>query len=1557
MSEFDATTNFTQPPVADAAIPLHQSNQATLPPPIQTAYAQQAPVGVYPGQNFQVAPPHWMYSPSPPSHVTHTAPPAYLKIDMLALNGNYIKYCQWKDTIVTQLTLSNCDVPLNTAVYDKMKNDCALHLIKQNMDAGLNKLFKKEIHAAALLEQLAERYPKPTDEDLAALLAAIVHENDVELYLMEFEEQAGFAGIINETSLIGKAAANLKPRYFARYKNLKTNLEDNGNTLTWNLFKKTMRKFELEDRKHAHDKPILHQGRAASIVPARQPSGYRGDARNVASAVFKSEVEMDKVVGECTECKALPGSRVCQGHFKQRRSSFVKCSVCLGTHSSGKYNCRQVCGRCLRDHHKHLNMDTCECVSLVSGNKESTSSAYSLCTVSSRTLQALIAKPSTKMPGWIVDSGASVHMCWDRSLFIELDTTTAPSIQVADGRVQMAGGVGRVLLNANGIPLVLDEVLLVESFSCNLFSVARFRKEVSIGPNGVFIDGDVKIGSLDVAHELYFIDENIPKENQIQVLNKPQIALKVNCLSGKEIHRKFGHISSNRIAKTLELIGESTNFLDAISASECHDCATSKFKATPFGDSSHKPQDVLEIVHADLVFYKDYKSLEGYQYFLLITDGFSRYSTIFPLRNKNEVFENFRVWHSQATNATGKRLKIFRSDNGSEFVNCDFEEFFATWGVVHQRSVAYTPQQNGLAERHNGIVKDLISTLLVQSKLSHLFWPQAAHYATFLKNRLYSKVIDDVPLHLWNGHLPQLDNFQVFGCIAYGKVPSEKLRPFSDKGDKGIFVGISSLSKGYLLYSFADKKVVTYRDMKFFPSEFANYVPLPGNFPTPPWEGDMVDARDVHNSSIVDVPSVANASPFGVVMVNAEPSSTIQDDSASVAEFTSSATDVSCTPSALSELEDVHDILSATSDDTSDADVVSFSIPSPLDEPISEVAIGDNVELVANDDGVFVPEVPHDDCVAAGPLVNEALDETSCLRRSTRINFGKRKLDPQFVVEQDFLLKNKMHRAKTAQLVHSDTPTNFKDAMSAVDSDFWKCATDGEINNFISADAFEVVRAPSHCNVLPSRWLFSKKVDENGLVIAHKARFIVQGHRQSAVAETFAPTLPATTFRFLLSVAACRDWEIHQMDVSAAFLHADIDADVYIRSPEGYSTYSSDGIQDVWKLKKAVYGLKQSPKLWNNHVTKLLTKLGLKQSLFDLCLFVGKVNGSILAVVFHVDDFLIVCPSLDVLNQFKTQLKNELRIKDLGEAKKFLGIDISRNRTNRTLSLSQSTFAQDILEKFGMEHAKPLSTPLPNESIKPFEPDRGHFECPFLQVIGAITFLVTWTRPDLAYAASALSQFMMNHNEYHWKLVKHLLRYLKGTMNNVLTLGGSWDETKMPLSMYCDADHAGDQTTSRSRSGCFILFNDRPLFWKSKKQSVVVQSTCEAEYVSLGSGCQELKWILNLALDLEVCPHGPVPVYEDNQATTKISSNQIDIRKIRHLGVKYHLIRQYVFSNLVTLHYCSSSLMVADILTKPVGRIILSTCLKLLKQEGRSAVFEDPPVARSTVGHQVLILK
>jgi hypothetical protein len=222
-----------------------------------------------------------------------------------------------------------------------------------------------------------------------------------------------------------------------------------------------------------------------------------------------------------------------------------------------------------------------------------------------------------------------------------------------------------------------------------------------------------------------------------------------------------------------------------MSAANCHDCAVAKFKATPFGDSCNKPSEVLEIVHADLVFYKDYKSLDGYQYFLLITEGFSRYSALYPIRNKHEVFEKFRVWHAYATNATGKRLKIFRTDNGSEFVNSEFEEFFATIGVVHQRSVAYTPQQNGVAERHNGIIKDLINTMLVQAKLSFLFWPEAAAYAVYVKNRLYTKTIDSIPLMLWNGQLPKMEDFQVFGCVAYGKVPQEKLRPFSDKGEKG----------------------------------------------------------------------------------------------------------------------------------------------------------------------------------------------------------------------------------------------------------------------------------------------------------------------------------------------------------------------------------------------------------------------------------------------------------------------------------------------------------------------------------------------------------------------------------------------------------------------------------------------------------------------------------------------------------------------------------------------------------------------------------------------------
>ena len=205
----------------------------------------------------------------------------------------------------------------------------------------------------------------------------------------------------------------------------------------------------------------------------------------------------------------------------------------------------------------------------------------------------------------------------------------------------------------------------------------------------------------------------------------------------------------------------------------------------------------------------------------------------------------------------------------------------------------------------------------------------------------------------------------------------------------------------------------------------------------------------------------------------------------------------------------------------------------------------------------------------------------------------------------------------------------------------------------------------------------------------------------------------------------------------------------------------------------------------------------------------------------------------------------------------------------------------------------------------------------YREVIGTLMYISTVTRPDITTAVHLLSRKSENPSQQDWKAVKRVVGYLKGTQDEKLKIQSNGKR----LTMYVDADWAQDRESRKSTSGFTILFGDSCISWKSKKQTCVALSTCEAEYIALSESAKELLWILQLTKDMELDQHNPIPVYEDNQATIKVAENEKSNFRMKHLDIKFHKIRELITSGVIQLHHCPTDKMIADILTKPLPRI------------------------------------
>lgn len=249
--------------------------------------------------------------------------------------------------------------------------------------------------------------------------------------------------------------------------------------------------------------------------------------------------------------------------------------------------------------------------------------------------------------------------------------------------------------------------------------------------------------------------------------------------------------------------------------------------------------------------------------------------------------------------------------------------------------------------------------------------------------------------------------------------------------------------------------------------------------------------------------------------------------------------------------------------------------------------------------------------------------------------------------------------------------------------------------------------------------------------------------------------------------------------------------------------------------------------------------------------------------------------------------------------------------------MNQKRYISKILERFEMTHCKPRVTPC-EMKIKFDSEGESTDSKKYREVVGSLIYLMISTRPDLSFIVSKLSQYLSEPKQQHWVAAKHVLRYLKGTVDQEFCYR---KQENLALFAYCDADWAADQIDRRSVTGyCFSLSGSGPVIsWKSKKQPTVALSTCEAEYMALSATAQESLYLVHLLAGMDnEADFTTVTVFEDNQGAIALSKNPVCRQRCKHIDIRYHFVRSAVGDGKIILEYCPTDRMVADIFTKPV---------------------------------------
>ena len=410
------------------------------------------------------------------------------------------------------------------------------------------------------------------------------------------------------------------------------------------------------------------------------------------------------------------------------------------------------------------------------------------------------------------------------------------------------------------------------------------------------------------------------------------------------------------------------------------------------------------------------------------------------------------------------------------------------------------------------------------------------------------------------------------------------------------------------------------------------------------------------------------------------------------------------------------------------------------------------------------------------------------------------------------------------------------------------------------------------------------------------------------------------TVRMVLSIAAMEGWIVENMDVNNAFVQSSLGDTVYMQQPEGYKVTNGSGQPLVWKLKKSLYGLKQSPRNWNLVIDKWLKDYGLVQSDADPCLYVKTTGIDKLVIVLYVDDLLIAGNNGDMIKKFKTDIADYFDMKDLGEIKWMLGMEVRRNLEEKTIELVQTAYIDQVLERENMINCKSVSTPMVADLDRNVS-KIGGFNFKYARVVGSLMYLAIISRPDIAYAVQSLARHMQAPTDEHIKAAEHLLRYIQGTKQLGLLLGGKG--SNIELVGYSDSNWAADKDTRRSTTGYVFTIGCGASSWSSRLQPTVALSTAEAEYMALSCAVQEAVYLRRLLKSLGYEQQQPTPIFEDNQACIAMTANPVLHQRTKHIDIRYHFTRERVISGDVDIQYVATNYQLADILTKPLLRLKL----------------------------------
>lgn len=516
-------------------------------------------------------------------------------------------------------------------------------------------------------------------------------------------------------------------------------------------------------------------------------------------------------------------------------------------------------------------------------------------------------------------------------------------------------------------------------------------------------------------------------------------------------------------------------------------------------------------------------------------------------------------------------------------------------------------------------------------------------------------------------------------------------------------------------------------------------------------------------------------------------------------------------------------------------------------------------------------------------------------------------------------------------------PKSYKAAPFGPHSEDWAKAESKELDNMLRLKVFKPILRkdlPKEAEIIPLKWVYKTKYDADALR-QFKARMVARDDRQSSTSygETFAPVSKMSALRLLFAFAVQENLAVRQWDFIAAFLQAErTEHRMFCAPPHGCKVDPNI----VWEALMALYGSCDSANLWNTKMRTGLESVGWTQLATDLGVYRHK-SGAIMGI--WVDDCVICAKPSQFSDRF-LELSTLFEMKDLGQIRKCLGMEIIVNPSLDSIFVNQTNYANEILEEYGMLDCSPRRTPLDPStplliSDMPASGSAAQLEAskfPYRRIVGKLMYLMLGSRPDLAHAVGLLSRFSSNPGQQHILGAKHVLRYVAGTSHYGLRFTKAAGTT---IRSYSDADWGGDESR-KSTTGYVYMCSGTPVSWASKLQKTVALSTTEAEYYAISETIREGLWLHSLANELRntkdvidiVSAGPPLLLFGDNKGSIDLAKKSSYSGRTKHIDIRHAFIKDHVLARRVKITYIPTGDMIADCLTKSVSQVILERNLK-----------------------------